>query len=1124
MKYFDSNEKWEKLLAEFSGKNTNKGIGFENLVEMILRKLFPEKGLTFYGTKQSHDGSKDFWALDSSNSLWWAECKNYAPNLSMKIISPTLFMAEIYDISYLLIFSYSQLNENLLRKIGIYSKRHGKRAFIYDGESLEKLIIKYYPDKVCKIIEKVPVIEEGELYINSFSEKHPKLFKIDSFDGYYDINDQKLAVGEIYNLNCLVVSRKSDKAVVTSKLIGRDLNYFRLCGMVGTQKELESNELFMFSVKVNLLKWKKNINLPTIEISDWNGNICNVPEEKSYECIVGHEGPLVGTFFENVVSDINSKIQTKGFYGFLVYGNGGCGKTRILYESSRNLIACDYKVLDFTGFDNGNTWVNVIKEIVYCVFSVSDDMVLDMICSIETDNPFDHAEQSNENMSVYKLLYALKNNDAEALDGLYNIIYEKLLHNKYALIIDNFQSYSPDLVHFFDGMISYYLNCSRDVDVKLLFSVNVDLIYDSSFSEFIGRCISLSGKNMSSCFYCKEIPGFDNFKQAMVFLGNRLKISQFPEYDQVKSLLDADHLFNPKHLEQLADYLITQGSVIIKNGTGFIPDNSKFIRYLKEVPPEYKQLFKINYSSFLDKNSDLREDFKLIFSVIYLFERIEQRHIDLFGLNQNAIALLCDHGFLIDRGRPQDPSYSVEHDLSFQCLEKDIYNDLLLTVSGKIARSTLINSKTLKLTDAYKSLCRLSGMKKMSLSGLMKINVNEIDDLQNRHKLPFAGLLLEKSLKYIDDQPAKMMSNINVICNYISDHIGVQAAEEYYDRAHEIIKLIRNEDPSVLKEQFSFYIHDAENKMHMSMPDKVMELYGEFEDILNSLGVRDNELDLKISYVRAYIMNRKFVCGKIENDPYKRIGMLENSKKICEKNAFWDIQFENYFDESNLYFPDPDKRDELINALQNGFDAFKKASPSQKQKFMPNFISKKLLYLCMVQNFEKGLSVSESAIEFIRKNKNINYHIFFIKRYMKYKFICLTALGRTDKSDELLRQLSVFDDLSGNVDKFEILYYYFVLSFCQKDKRGAAAYFEELYNYASANDYSPKYKCILTDCAIKLRSLFSNEKLSLNLESKDCYLSVDKVILANKSELGKAIRSFRTIAAISTGDNINFYY
>lgn len=234
MQYFDSEDKWNEFLNKFGNDTAqNKGVLFENLVEKILLKLFPERKLKFTPTKETHDGSKDFWAIDNNNKRWWAECKNYTQNLSMKVLSPTLFMAELYDIDYLLFFSYSPLNGNLLRKIGIYSRRHGKRTFIYDDVNLENLIIKYFPDAVKGIIKSKPISTIKNLYIKNFAEKHPKLYLAENFDGYYDISkDHELTVGEIYNIYCLVINRKSTTTNVTAKISGNDLEYYKLYGMV----------------------------------------------------------------------------------------------------------------------------------------------------------------------------------------------------------------------------------------------------------------------------------------------------------------------------------------------------------------------------------------------------------------------------------------------------------------------------------------------------------------------------------------------------------------------------------------------------------------------------------------------------------------------------------------------------------------------------------------------------------------------------------------------------------------------------------------------------------------------------------------------------------------------------
>ncbi len=1128
MQYFDSENKWNELLKKFEDNTApNKGVLFENLVEKILLKLFPERKLKFTPTKETHDGSKDFWAVDNSNKRWWAECKNYTQNLSMKALSPTLFMAELYDIDYLLFFSYSSLNQNLLRKIGIYSYRHGKRTFVYDDVNLENLIIKYFPDVVRAVIKSEPLSTEGQLYIKNFAEKHPKLYLAENFDGYYDINkDQELKVGEIYNIYCLVINRMNTATNVTAKISGKDLEYYKLYGKTNITISLENNELVLFSVKADLVKGKNGIRLPRIAVNNRDIDLNPSPKEIEYICNSSHNGPLIGRNFENIISEIKNICTQRVCSGALIYGKGGCGKTRILYEVIRSLIACDYKVLDFTGFDSGNNWADVIREITYCVFSVSDDMVLDMLCTIETKMPFEFLDQNPENKSVYELLSAVKNNDKDRLANLYNILFEKLRNGKYALVIDNFQSYSPVLVDFFTRMIKYFMNCSRAVDITLMFSINVDLIYNSELTEFIGSFMSLLGNNISSVFYCKEISGFDNVNQAMVFLSTRLKISEFPRFNQVKSILGSRRLLNPKHLEQIADYLITQGCVVIRDGKGFIPDNAHLIQCLNTVPPEYKHLFQINFGRFLEMHESHAEDIKMIFAVIYLFERIENKHIQAFELKAEYIDLLCRQGILINNGYPQCPSYSVEHDLSFECLTTDIYSDLLLTISKRVVNSQPINTSYLSIPICYMELCMLAcGM--LNYNELLKIAPYHIDNLQNRHKMPFAQLFLDACLRYIDVNPSLMLSNITTICNYVNDHIGVKAGEEYYQSAYSQVKNIKSDNPKVLKELFSFYIHNAENKMHLSKSNDVLRLYKEYKDIIGHIASPNGDLKEKLLYARAYIQNRMFVCGKIENEPCKRINLLHASKKTCEAHGFWDIQFENYFDEAYLYLSDPEKKQELLSALQNGFDAFKKTTLRQKKKFMTNFLSKKLLYLCITRDFQKALSLSESALKYIQKNNDINYHLFFKKRYLKYKLICMIALSKVKKVDELLRQLSVIDDLSGNTDKFEIMYYYFIYSFCQKNQYQAGAYFEEMYHYAAKNlTFSEKYICILEDCAIKLRSF--NKRMVKPAFQDDSHTSffslVDRILTANAKEFSKIKKGFKTTAAISTEENINFYY
>ena len=125
---------WDKYLLDYLEEarktienipdNPNKGIQFELLVEYLLSQMFSHEELSFKNTKLSHDGNKDFWAIDNLDEVWWAECKNYAPNIALTQLAPTLVMAEINEVSHLMFFSYSSLNINLKKRIAQYSYKY----------------------------------------------------------------------------------------------------------------------------------------------------------------------------------------------------------------------------------------------------------------------------------------------------------------------------------------------------------------------------------------------------------------------------------------------------------------------------------------------------------------------------------------------------------------------------------------------------------------------------------------------------------------------------------------------------------------------------------------------------------------------------------------------------------------------------------------------------------------------------------------------------------------------------------------------------------------------------------------------------------------------------------------
>ena len=127
-----------------STRSVNKGILFEDLVEKLIKAMFPNE--TWRRTAESYDGKKDFVfpAEEYLADQKWAECKNYSSNLSLNIIAPTLIMGAIENIECIFIFSYSPLNDNAIEGLLNYSEREGRKVQIFDGTLLECLICKYH--------------------------------------------------------------------------------------------------------------------------------------------------------------------------------------------------------------------------------------------------------------------------------------------------------------------------------------------------------------------------------------------------------------------------------------------------------------------------------------------------------------------------------------------------------------------------------------------------------------------------------------------------------------------------------------------------------------------------------------------------------------------------------------------------------------------------------------------------------------------------------------------------------------------------------------------------------------------------------------------------------------------
>lgn len=1128
MKYIKK-DNWKKLLDEFYKKaakqdeiDVNKGILFETLVESLLQNMFEDRDMIFQSTKASHDGSKDFWAVDEGETLWWAECKNYTPSISLTQLAPTLIMAELNNVQHLLFFSYSKLNDNLKRRIGQYAYEHQKEVFVYEDELLEELMFENMKEDVLSILALDNLTFHTDRGVETlfFNEKNPNQLDQKNFNGYYEI--EKLSVGGIYNLNAIIVNGSQPCEIKVSIEETKDLPYFELLTSEKGNKcekqkilHLVPNQLQMCKFTVRLVKYKKRLTLPKLIVETMNNKTArtySLPTVE-YDCIWNRKDVFIGKNYEDVISIFTKACINKfRISGFIVYGNGGTGKTRILEECTAVLLKNNYKVLNFIGFDTNSSWKDIVREITYSAFAISEDLKIDIICNM--DCIVTPLMQDKEKEGIITLLRLLNKRDfnEEFAQDYYMILFEKLRRDKYAIVVDNLQSYSQEVLGFFNRMIQFLLQCQGETKLILLFSINTALVFEPEYFNFINEFERVN-------FKTEHIDGFQDENQAIAFLKTILRLDDYPlNYLTMKKVLSHTSL-KPKYIEQIANYLIQKGCIELKDGKGVVVDSTQLKKELENIPQSFEILFSSSYHLLLEKCPICENDFEKALSLLYLFSELDEYIIDLFQINQKAISALVTHNIIIDIKASSVHTYKFEHDLIEQCFINLIYPNLLEMALEHFEELKSNDKDTLQNFKVQYSLCGLY-RKTFSADELKRIN-RELPDLNipNKFLNKFYYYFVNNMIAHKDDYSFDIfIKEVLNSCKYVRDHISEVEAEKIFDLAYPHIFEIQLCDQKVIEQHFSFVIHYCENKNRLKDVTCAVNTYNKYAQKLGQLLETNPELKEKVLYAQAYINNRIFVCGKLEGELERYQENLNWSIEVSTTYKFEDILFEDYFDASNVYFFKETDIEKGMCLLEKGFESFFKMSPDSIRKFKVNYYSKKILYYMIRKNYRNALDKTNEALEYIKNNNAVNYHIFFKCRYLKYKMICLMLLDEINSFlDEVYDEYERILQIVNKKDDLERYFLQAKYAYFNKNKENFAMLFENYYYKVSNANKDNNYirdVHMLEDLAIKYRILFPARFFQgINSRAKPLY-EVNKILHMSDEEFQQFCSMYKSSAPI----------
>lgn len=1014
--YLEETKKSMKALPE----EPNKGIQFEVLVEDLLSQMFSKEILIFQNTKCSHDGSKDFWAIDAANEVWWAECKNYTSNIALTQLAPTLVMAEINQVSHLMFFSYSPLNTNLKKRIAQYSYRYNKEIFLYDDEALEQLIFSYdrkiihkkYDLKLYKPSEKLETI--------FFNEINASVVRPNAYDANYKIKE--LNVGSIYDLNVVFINRYQNaelKAKVT--IADNESNFYfdflnkNLTTPLNKWKDeiiLKPNQIALAKYSVLAKRENSKITLPQLLVTyEKQGELYQNKSTQNnyYICNWNKKVVLIGEQYEKIVKNFSLECK-KRLAVLLVYGTGGTGKTRILEECKGKLINSHYNIINFIGFDHGASWKDVVIEIAFQVLGLEKDVA--SVISITANEIVLPNSKEPLKSKIIKFLQLLKNGQSiDNLDEYYEIIFSAMSRNRYAIIIDNLQSYSSEILIFLKKMIQYLgTHVRRKDSFALLMSLNTALVYENEYLDFVVSIQTMACSDDNAGIYCENITGFAKEEQAITYLKTLLCLDEYPlNYKYLKETLTKSSL-KPKYIELVAGRLLQEECVQIKNDRGIIIDKLRFKKVLAQIPSQYEEAFCSNFEHLKSINPILENDFEDILACTYFFNILNKRLISLLHLNKTAISELCKRNIIKKCDGLSDDAYEFEHDLVEMTICERIYPDLMEHAISIIIKHSDLYRSTLKAQYEQYIMCKLFS-KQISKKELILIyKQKECIKINNKFVFKFFSYFIDNVINLKNE-----FTNIEFIyymcncCKYVRDHVSEIQAEQLFDLAYAHLKDIPRDTEEIMALYFSFIIHFCENKIRLLKILDCLNIYQKYYIELEDQEKIHSNLCIKFKYAKAYLNNRIFVCGKLDNNPTKYLEKLKHSVKESKKNHFWDIQLENYFDLANIYLGDAPNVKKALSNLKKGFNCYKKMKKEQQQKYRVNFYSKKILYFLLKQDYYSSFTMIKKAMAELEENKFINYHIFFHEKYKKYEIINLMLLN--DYTNILAKCMEEYEQL-----------------------------------------------------------------------------------------------------------------
>lgn len=1049
---FLTEEYWSKFL---NVSTTQKGKKFEDLVKDILDLHYGEN--CWRPTKASWDGSKDFfWYYD--NEKMWAECKNYKHTIGLKVVSNSLIMAEIYNVSTLLFFSYSFINENTKLKILKYADDEKMRVFFYDDIALENLIFQYWDSLRDKYFPKYT----NDMHLTTRNPKvlfktykNPLDYKSDDCDSLDDITLFHMFEIDVFLIN--ETPEKQECSIQFSKRKGTPIEAFDI--YPDTLKRspvticLEAFSSCVYKIYITPCVFSSQMKLPNVIVTNNNFTIKNVVgkyETKTFRCNAVDTQRLIGQNYTDIVKSFSGSMRTqKGrFHALCIEGESGTGKSKLLNYCIIDAKKSGKHVLkfnsSFSGDDVNLTASNLIKEIIISLYDLASEDIVNIIQQslLNDETKLDESVRVAFTM-ISEFLDAQTDTTYKMLiDKYIEVIFEKLSSREYLLAIDNVQFFDKSILYFIQNLILLGVNSNHTCKLCILLAINTDYL--------AGNVDAITILNVLKDFkITKEIHGFtkpedcEEFLQELLFIGNATN-----EMMREKIITKTNN--NPYFITQYVRWLDDLGYLERKDNHYVIKDSIGLEKTIEEMPSSIEELLDKRWGYCIKYNGE--EKCSIILSSIHLWEYLLEEDIERLGIERELLLKLQQMAFVSISESQNIRKITIQHDLLEKFLVNHYPNFASLSALYAINENVSIFRK-----EFQQAFIRLHGLDAISLE---KLGYFVAQIPSQKLAAEYYKVLFEKVFEF---QPCEKNLDdwLKIVIDCYANYRDSLGSEALLTKLGLLNKIEQN---------FTFIHKNDKYAMLLLYLSEALDAVGEYEQAYELIATHvkkiESEADLlklipfqKVlveAYNRLHVY-RRHQCTKPLED-FLTIELLEKSENMAKKIEYYKFQYVNNSDRGYLYYALPINNEKSKNVFihwENACRIFESYDIPEKTL---NYYRKRVQLCLLNKKNEDAINFCIRGIEYIKDGTYAYQKLFFYWWFYLALIECYLQKNPTRYFNEIehcIKRINQYELLLNSTKKFYILQLKAVFFYYKEEIELASATNKECMEVL----HHSKYKC-----------------------------------------------------------------